>query len=291
MLEKLTIKGFQCHEERVIELEMINVICGNNDSGKSAILRALRWLALNQWDGKAGEFIHWKMEACAVSLEVDGHVISRQRSKDSNLYVLDGEVYKVFGNDPPYCIQDILNISETNFQDQDDPAFWLTLTSGQAASALNEIFCLTAIDEALSNANGEVRHAKAKLEVSEERRDKARESKKELEWIDGCDELLQELERIYSEREECQTRADELERAVDQLQEIEAIHQHGKLLLIQGQELLALGTEILRMKEELRSLEQLQQLEEERCQLEKELEEKQKLLNQWMGSKCPLCGK
>jgi exonuclease SbcC len=55
MITQLNITNFQSHVKSVLKLSPgINVICGPSDSGKSAIIRGLRWVIENQPTGKGG---------------------------------------------------------------------------------------------------------------------------------------------------------------------------------------------------------------------------------------------
>lgn len=50
--ERLLIENFQSHEQtEVFFTEGLNVFVGPSDSGKSAILRALRWVLYNEPKG------------------------------------------------------------------------------------------------------------------------------------------------------------------------------------------------------------------------------------------------
>lgn len=100
--QKLIIENFQSHEYTEIEfVPGLNVFVGPSDSGKSSILRALRWVLFNQPRG--ADFIRTGAKKCQVRLILeDGTEIIRIRSKSVNRYVLrtpDGqeEVYESLG--------------------------------------------------------------------------------------------------------------------------------------------------------------------------------------------------
>ena len=49
MIQSLALKNFQSHKDTLIKFDPgVNVIVGSTDSGKSAIIRALRWLVWNR---------------------------------------------------------------------------------------------------------------------------------------------------------------------------------------------------------------------------------------------------
>ena len=52
MIQSLHIKNLQSHKDSHLDFcEGVNVIVGPSDSGKSAILRALRWIVKNRPQG------------------------------------------------------------------------------------------------------------------------------------------------------------------------------------------------------------------------------------------------
>ena len=52
MLTSLTIKNFQSHKDSTLQFSPnVNVILGHNDSGKSAIFRAIDFVVFNSLSG------------------------------------------------------------------------------------------------------------------------------------------------------------------------------------------------------------------------------------------------
>jgi len=84
---KLTLRNFQCHRRLEIPLSQITTIVGSSDSGKSATIRALNYLCLNNLRGNS--FITHGKDKCAITLEVDGQQIQRSKTKTSNSYATE----------------------------------------------------------------------------------------------------------------------------------------------------------------------------------------------------------
>lgn len=193
---KLKILNFQKHKELVIELDpKITTIVGPSDSGKSAVIRAIKWLMTNQPRGL--EFIKHGSKFTTVMIEdIDGHSILRQRGKDINLYTLDNQEFKAFGNDVPPDIAKIFNINYLNFQSQHDSPFWFSDTAGEVSRQLNQIVDLSKIDTTLSNIDRIHRKRKAELEVIKERKEAIRKEGRELIWVKEADKDLQRVEKL-----------------------------------------------------------------------------------------------
>ena len=51
-LKQITLKNFQSHKDSTIQLDRgLNAIIGPSDSGKSAIIRAIKWVLYNEPSG------------------------------------------------------------------------------------------------------------------------------------------------------------------------------------------------------------------------------------------------
>jgi DNA repair protein SbcC/Rad50 len=85
MIESLKLLNFQRHERLEIDFDpRITSIMGASDKGKSAIIRSLRWLALNEPGGF--EFLREGADEVLAALTVDGKRIRRIRGKSRNVY-------------------------------------------------------------------------------------------------------------------------------------------------------------------------------------------------------------
>lgn len=196
MLEKMLITDFQKHERLLVEFDpKITTITGPTDSGKSSILRALRWLMLNRPSGDG--FVRWGQKSMTVKAKVDGRTIKRARGK-GNTYSLDGEQYEAFGTGVPDAISGFLNVGATHFVLQHDPPFWFSLSPPEVARQLNKIVDLGAIDEVTSKLAAKQRKLNAERDVCQERLDAAKRTKTELSYVLMMDRDLKGLEGLRS---------------------------------------------------------------------------------------------
>lgn len=195
MLKKLTLSNFQCHREFTLPLHpQATVLVGQSDKGKSAVLRAFRWLVTNRPTGDS--FISHGEDTATVTLEVDGRAIVRRRGPGVNSYSLDGKEYKAFGSDVPIDIANLLNLGEENFQGQHSDPFWFLRTAGEVSKELNKIVNLDLIDKTLANVATYQRSAKATTQVSKERLLNARTERDNLEWVNECNLNLCTIEEL-----------------------------------------------------------------------------------------------
>ncbi len=202
MIDQLKIRNFQRHDRLSLELDpRITAITGPSDAGKSSVLRAFRWLALNRPRGEG--FVREGTPGAAVRLKVDGRRLERRKKGTDNSYTIDGKVLRSFGADVPEQVQDVLKLGEVNFSGQHDPPFWFSLTPGEVGRQLNEIVDLGEIDRVTAELASRSRRAKAEVEVVESRLE---ESEGELEGLAYVPELEEELKGLEAEREEAARR-------------------------------------------------------------------------------------
>jgi DNA repair protein SbcC/Rad50 len=195
MFKKLVIEGFQAHEKLVIELDPhVTTIIGRSDVGKSAIIRALRWLCFNRPLGKS--FINWSKDECRVKLYLDNkRKIIRKVCKSGNSYSLDDKTFSAFGTGVPEEIVHTLNLNEDNFQGQHAPPFWFLKSSGEVSKELNAIVNLEVIDKALAEISSKVKEHQSDKNICERRLKEAREKEISLAWSLEADKDLRVLEQ------------------------------------------------------------------------------------------------
>lgn len=150
MIQQIDIQNFQSHKDSTLEFSPgVNVIVGTSDSGKTAVIRALKWAVFNRPSGDEYRS-HWSnaKSETSVAITVPDHTVLRLKSNPSNLYQLDNTDFNAFGTDVPKEIKDVLNINEINLQQQLDSPFLLNkeCTPGDVAHHFNKIAHLDQID-------------------------------------------------------------------------------------------------------------------------------------------------
>ena len=193
MLKRLTIENFQAHKSLTVDFDpLVTTIIGPSDVGKSAVIRALVWLATNKPAGNS--FIREGSNQTKITLEVDKHNIQRIRGKSENSYILDGQEFKSFISDVPDEILKILNLSPTNFQQQHDNPFWFSETAGEVSRQLNQIVDLSIIDSTLTYLDKAVRESHTKIKVVKTQLEEAKALRSSLSWAKKAEKDFLSLE-------------------------------------------------------------------------------------------------
>ena len=87
MIDKLVIKNFQSHKHSVLVFSpRVNAITGTSDVGKTAIIRALKFILQNKPAGD--DFISDWANEVSVELLINGTSIERVKVK-SNSYIIN----------------------------------------------------------------------------------------------------------------------------------------------------------------------------------------------------------
>lgn len=233
-IESIVIEGFQAHEQITLELGPgITTIVGPTNVGKSSLIRAIRWAALNS--NRGFDFLRTGAKQARVVLTGEGAAIERLRGKDRNAYglsvpnALPLNYDAVSGTVPPQ-ISGILKIDEDNFQNQHDLAFWLSQTAGEVARCLNKRVKLDVIDDHLSGAAALVKRSSIAKDLSKEAFTAARDRYRALDYVDACAvdaQYLKTLLSIYQDKSKVLTRLGPMiEAAIDSRKQAKELEAH-----------------------------------------------------------------
>jgi hypothetical protein len=133
----LALNNFQIHKELILSFSGgINVLVGESDVGKSAIIRALNLLVNNQPKGGIQLFQNDSTDKPLKIELLDDN--SNYITREGNTYTINNKEITTFGNTVPEQIQEILPFKDINFQFQLDSHFLVLETGGKAAEIINQ---------------------------------------------------------------------------------------------------------------------------------------------------------
>ena len=210
-LKTVILENFQSHKYSIIEFnEGLNVIVGPSDTGKSAIIRGIKWALYNE---PAGDyFIREGERDCTVTLEFsDNTKVKRYRSKSKNVYILiknDGEEikYEGFGTSVPQEIIDEIGIEKIyldseesnsiNLGEQLEGPFLLSEKTSTRASAIGRLIGVNIIDDALKEALRDLRNASIKKKNLDEMISLVEEDLKEYDYLEDLSSCVEKIDKI-----------------------------------------------------------------------------------------------
>ena len=218
-IEKIIIENFQSHKFTVLELDKgVNVIIGPSDSGKTSIIRAIRWVMYNEPSGdyfiRKGE-----IEASVTLYLNNGYIIKRGRNKNKNYYeVIDNcnnkEHYEGFGTNVPLEVSEILGVNKVqlsenynlalNISEQLDNPFLLNDTPTIKSNAIGKLAGADIIDDALQKLSKDIYSLKTELKYNNNELDLLKQKKENYKTLKNEKKEIDELKIIINNLKEKQ---------------------------------------------------------------------------------------
>jgi DNA repair protein SbcC/Rad50 len=199
-IKTIELTNFQSHKKTVVELNEkgLNALTGGSDTGKSAIIRALRWVLYNEPRG--ADFIrHGETRATATVTFTDGSSITRSRTnsaageyivRDSSGKELE---FKGFGNNPPIDIANTHQMPKVelstgierslNFSYQLDGHFLLSESPAVRANTIGRLTGVHVVDAAIKEKSKEIRNLTVATNATEKQIGELDEQLKEYESL------------------------------------------------------------------------------------------------------------
>jgi DNA repair protein SbcC/Rad50 len=297
MMTRAVFRDFQPHKKVIIDFDLITVIVGSSDKGKSAFMRGLGWVFRNEPQGD--KFVRWGQRFASVLIDIDGHTVGRKRGAGVNKYTLDGEEFVAFGTTVPEPIAALLAITPTNVQEQLDSPFWFMLSPGQVSRELNAIINLDVIDSTMAALAQEVRKAKATVEVTETRLLEAKAARAETRGAEEYEAKVKAAEETLESCVKTDARRRDLSKIVSDITETKstlrraeskAVHAKRSLTLLDSckslhDNLLSKNKQLVKLRSLIKTI---ASTEKQICQHKTETERLRKLVN--AQKTCPICG-
>jgi DNA repair exonuclease SbcCD ATPase subunit len=109
-ISKVICRNIQDHQKLEIEFDSgFNVILGENNSGKSSVIRAIYWVLTNSPSGDWMRRVNAKKEAKTANVKIifeDGTRVQRIKGDNENKYIFNDEEFTGFGTKVPQVISE-----------------------------------------------------------------------------------------------------------------------------------------------------------------------------------------
>ena len=224
-ITKVELSNFQSHKDTVLEFHRgLNVIVGHSDSGKTAILRAIKWALYNEPLGDY--FIKQGESNVSVTITFNtGAVVRRFRSASKNTYYLkkaDGEEFTFdgFGQKvPKEIIEEIgmykINLDEKstsiiNIAEQLEGPFLLNEKPSVRASSIGRLVGVNYIDDALRETIRDNKQINTKLKDEYLEKENLIEELKKFEHLNDLEKTYNKLNDIKIKLKEKQAKLNNL---------------------------------------------------------------------------------
>lgn len=203
MLKQIDIKGFQAYKKKVvIKLHKgVNVIVGPSHSGKSSIVRSLKWLFQNRPQGD--RFRNRNLDD-KDSVEVGVLIpkdkrLTRQKAPGENIYKVAGikEPLQALRTDVPTEVSKLSRMKKINIQGQHptEQYFLLTESPGAVAKAFNKVSGLSIVDKTITVVNKRKRALNGNIKVYDQEIKETEVELADTYWVPEAYKEAQALEK------------------------------------------------------------------------------------------------
>lgn len=278
--KRLEIQNFQSHVDTVIDFSAdFNVIIGPSDTGKSAIIRALRKLVRDDPSGKG--FLHNGKSECIIKLTVEKNGslfdIIRKITPSKNLYYIGENEFGGFGREIPEEVQGVLEMTlielengskiDLHFVDQFDAPFMVSRgAAGERSKLFGYIGGLHVLDRAITQVNSDIRRGNTELKSQASIKTGLQQKIECFQDLTVAKTRLNELNALITSAQNRARVLSNLQNTQQQLQEIVA---QGKYLRSRNLPKLQIDFNVFRLKQ--RSIRELVTIQQQLQNVEKQI--------------------
>lgn len=229
MLKRIEIWNFEAHEHTIIEDldEGLNLLCGESNSGKTSIVRALKLAAYNEFDPAS---VRVGTKKCKVMVESDRGKVTVERGNKVNLWTVEPkggkkEELRAVGVAIVPQAAEVIGLKmvklgdvdvPVNIMDQLESHFMLSSVGGDKASGsmraqiVDEISGLSGIEGVIKDVSLDRHRSGREIKKTEDDMNERIEQLHDEEKIAKDEQILKEAERLEEENKECLETAEHL---------------------------------------------------------------------------------
>lgn len=203
MTTKVSIKDFQSIEKADLEISGFTVITGKNNSGKSAVQRAIRGVFQNT---RGHAFVRHGKPHSEVSLSFeDGNSVTWLKGKKENKYIINGKEFDKVGSGTPEELEDFMvqpiTAGGREIWSQFAPqftgqVFLLSETGSVLAEAISDVERVQTLNNAMKQSERDKRSANSTLKVRKKDEKALQQDLEHYVGLEALGLLLDTIERL-----------------------------------------------------------------------------------------------
>jgi len=234
MISNITLHNFQSHIDTSIDFHKgVNCITGSSNSGKTAIIRALRWVLENRPSGLS--VINNNKKEAFVCVRKNNQYILKRRSKTQNEYEVNGLLLQAVGKEVPKEVNNVLNLTSINIQKQLDLPFLVLESPGSIASVLNFYSKLDKAEGIISRIASDQRSNNSDIKEYESTLEGIKNNIESKKWIFDLEKQVNKHKKIVSAIEDAQKKLYEVKQIQSLMVDVSQMYNKQEVLLIRIQ--------------------------------------------------------
>lgn len=214
-ITEITIQNFQSHTKTIIKPARcgnLTALVGASNCGKTAVLRALRWLFYNTPQGT--DFIRIGTGSSKVTVTYnDGVSVTRERGKSFNRYIItrnaQDQVFEGFGSSVPLEVQEVTGIKPVqvgdlslnlNMSEQlEGPFLGKSISAGARAKVLGKLAGTEEIDLANKTLGTDIYRRNQDVKRLNSEVGTLEENIKQFDWLPTVAEKIEKIEALLAQ--------------------------------------------------------------------------------------------
>jgi exonuclease SbcC len=226
---RLRVKNFQSIEDASLDVDGLTVVTGPNNSGKTAMIRAVYGAFTN---ARGTKYVRHGKASCEVSLDfADGRSLVWEKGEKVNRYVLDGQTLNKVGQGAPPEMTS-LGVQPVEAAGRElwpqfahqfvGQVFLIDEPGSVLAEAISDVTRVGVLNEALRNSQSDRRTAASDLKLRQSDVAKHEQAARKFDGLDDALKLAAEVDALRVDLVDLQRRLDESRRLRDRLQHAQA---------------------------------------------------------------------
>lgn len=210
MISSVEVRNFQSLRDVRVRIGRFTVVTGPSNTGKSALVRAIRLLAFN---ARGSSFVTRGQKTATVVMTGDDWRVEVSRGGRDSYTIQVGEdggaphVFTKLGGKVPEQVTGLLRLAEVNFAGQLDRPYLLDQTGGEVTRVLGRLTNATLLHKAAQEANrrrlataAALKAREADLTACEARLTAYAALPAEREAVEGAEVALESLRALEARR-------------------------------------------------------------------------------------------
>lgn len=200
---KVRVRNFQSLEDVSLTIKGLTVVTGPNNSGKTALMRAIRGVFENS---PSGPLVRYGEEKLTVDIEFDdGKSVTWEKGSKDNSYVINGYKLETVGRGAPTELAELgvkpIQVGNTTLFPQiarqfKDTLFLVDSSGAVLAEALSDVEKVGRLNNGMRFAEKDKRSASGELKVRHKDLKKQEEIVDTFNGFDQVDTLMENLETL-----------------------------------------------------------------------------------------------